>query len=126
MPAQVAHIEVIVEIDHDREGLPQHWRVMRSSGDSNFDDAALAAVRDGLEWSDRERLVTDRPVLRSEWSFEARAYRYFVVEYTMNPGLIAKGSDIADYDDGLGKTQVMRRARLLAVAYWPSPDGGPH
>jgi TonB family protein len=127
LPPYVAQMEVVIEIDHDYEGLPDRWKVIQSSGDSDFDHAALAAIRDGLDWNEKRAHISDRPVQKTEWSFEARAYRYSLLECSLNPGLTAKGRNPDDYDDGFGKTQIIRRTRLLAVVYWPSgTDGGPN
>jgi TonB family protein len=124
---RVSYLVVTIEVDHDEAGVPSDWRVWESSGDARFDEAALDAIKDAIAWAPPDVLKSDRPAAYSRWQLSASAHRYHRGETLMDPAFVPPGDEIEKYSDLLGKTTVVKRARLVAVRYRsaPEPAGGP-
>ena len=103
-------VAVLVRVDHNDGGVPQTWRVLESSGDAQFDAAALAAVSAGLSHAAPQELQIDPKPLWSKWRFSAQLYRW---QRDFDPTFEPPGLPV---DAGpLSTTTVIREVKLVAL-----------
>jgi TonB family protein len=120
---RVSYLVVIIEIEHDEQGIPEDWRVRESSGDKRFDDAALEAITAAVEFTPSELLESERPAEYSRWELSASAHRYGRYEMALDPTFIPPGDEVEKHSGVTGVTTVIKQARLVAVRY-RVPAGG--
>jgi hypothetical protein len=114
----VASLAVVVEVEHDPHGVPQAWRVQRSSGDAAFDADGLAAVRHAVRgW--RPPDAPARRVVRTVWELRAQALRFTRAELLLDPGFTPPGTIVEEESGLLGETRLIRAATLLTLRYAP-------
>jgi hypothetical protein len=126
-------MQALIEIEHDALGVPTRWRIERSSGRKNFDDAALASVQLALGcMKDGSHHVlfckplqqTHGPVARhSAWMLSGIVYRWSHMERLLDPhfkpsGVKLSGGPFAGH-------YLDSRVRLVDLAFWEAASSLP-
>ena len=118
----LAELAALVQVDHDDEGEPASWRLVESSGDTGFDQEALAAVQDGIAHAGKLVLRGERKPAWSRWRFGAQLYwwRKDVDPSFHPPGVPVEGGGL------IGDRTIIRETRLVALGFRaPAPVDKP-
>lgn len=109
----VARLAVIVEVRHTGKGELGGARIKVSSGYSEFDAAALEAVKETYRFGSPEAMSIDPEVKFTHWAFEAEVFRYRRDELLLDPQFEPPGSRI---EENLGTVYSAKtHIRLVAV-----------
>lgn len=109
----VARLAVIVEVRHAGKGELADAQIKVSSGYSEFDAAALSAVKETYRFGSPDAMSIDPDVKFTHWAFEAEVFRYRRDELLLDPQFEPPGSRI---EENLGTVYSAKTyIRLVAV-----------
>lgn len=114
-----ASVAAVIDVYHDKIGLPQRSTVLMSSGDKRFDNAVLAAIKEAKTWVALRLPEGPRQPEWSRWVFSAVAYQWSRSEMILDPGFIPPGRRSEEMSSAAAVTTIDQSVRLIDWRAWP-------